>query len=331
MNNENNILQKLMPSKILGKGSEGIALQTHDSKYTVKIYKKQYLTALIFLKIVNYLQDHKHLPKTIYKSYLFTSAVNSFNRYISDNSLPNHFSYKDNNNLDNLSSKYKMDKKLFEIMKTYKITLKTFLEKLKNNNIFNKKNINNILNSLFQQGLLTVYCLYMEKGIIHTRFRNGLPLRKDGGIESNDGGYDSNNYSTDSFFIQKTNKSFIKIWNKKIKLYGYYLVLGDFGYAKSMELTEFKKYPEKIASIVRNELNPFTSINKYISLFMGIFQNFEIDQLEFNEILNIQIYNLYKELIKLYITSNENFIIKLAEFKIQFTNYVEKNYFETIF
>jgi hypothetical protein len=326
MNNENNILQKLLPSKILGKGSEGIALQTHNSKYTVKIYKKQYLTALIFFKIVNFLQDQKYLSKTIYKSYLFTSAVNSFNRYISDNSLPNHFSYKDNNNLDNLSSKYKMDKKLFEIMKTYKMTLKTFLEKIKNN-IFNKENINNILNSLFQQGLLTVYWLYIEKGIVH------------------------NDYSTDNFFIKKTNKSFIKIWNKKIKLYGYYLVLGDFGYAKSMELTEFKKYPEKIASIVRNELNPFASINEYISLFMDIFQNFEIDQLEFNgvlrklqtppeigslrmisgEIPNIQIYNLYKELIKLYITSNENFIIKLAEFKIQFTNYVEKNYFENIF
>jgi len=34
MNNENNILKKLVPSKILGKGSEGIALQTHNSKYT---------------------------------------------------------------------------------------------------------------------------------------------------------------------------------------------------------------------------------------------------------------------------------------------------------
>jgi hypothetical protein len=116
MKNENNILKKLIPSKILGKGSEGIALQTRDSKYTVKIYKKQYLKALIFLKIVNYLQDYTKLPKTIYKSYLFTSAINSFNRYISDNSLPNYFSYKDNDNLVNLSSKYKMDKKLYKTL-----------------------------------------------------------------------------------------------------------------------------------------------------------------------------------------------------------------------
>ena len=296
---ENNVLQKLKPEKILGKGSEGIALQTHDNKYTVKIYRKQYLTAIIFLKIINYLQDHKHLPKTIYKSYLFTSAVNSFNRYISDNSLPNHFSYKDNNDLENLSSKYKMDKKLFEIMKTYKITLKTFLHKLESYD-----NKINILRSLFQQGLLTVYWLYMEKGIIH------------------------NDYSIDNFFIQKTNKSFIRIRNKKIELFGYYLVLGDFGYAKSMEFVDYKKYPEKIASIVRNELNPFTSIIEYISLFMDIFQKFEIERLEFNETPNIQIYNLYKELIKLYITNDEHFHVKLDEFKIHFSNYMETNYFE---
>jgi hypothetical protein len=307
MNNENNILKKLVPSKILGKGSEGIALQTHNSKYTIKIYKKQYLKALIFLKIVNYLQDYKKLPKTIYKSYLFTSAVNSFNRYISDNSLPNYFSYKDNDNLVNLSSKYKMDKKLFEIMKTYRMTLETFLKKLKINNNSSQETIPNILNSLFQQGLLTVYWLYMKKGIIH------------------------NDYSTDNFFIQKTRKPYIKLDKFKVKLYGYYLVLGDFGYAKSMELTEFTDYPEKIASILRNELSPFSTINEYVSLFMDIFKNFNIDKLEFNEIPSIQIYNLYKELIKIYITGNENFITKLTEFKIQFSNYMKQNYFDKIF
>jgi len=47
MNNKNNILQKFKPQKILGKGSEGI-----DNKYTIKIYNKPYLTAIIFLKII---------------------------------------------------------------------------------------------------------------------------------------------------------------------------------------------------------------------------------------------------------------------------------------
>ena len=61
---------------------------------------------------------------------------------------------------------------------------------------------------------------------------------------------------------------------------------------------------------------------------MDIFQKFEIERLEFNETPNIQIYNLYKELIKLYITNDEHFHVKLDEFKIHFSNYMETNYFE---
>ena len=234
MNNQNNILQKFKPQKILGKGSEGVVIMTHDNKYTIKIYNKPYLTAIIFLKIVNYLQDCKNLPKTIYKSYLFTSSLNSFNRYISNNSLPNHFSYKNMDNFAELSSKYKMDKKLYEIMKTYKMTLRSFLE---NAEINNKSNI---LKSFFQQGLLTLLWLYMKKGIVH------------------------NDLSYDNFFIQETSKSFITIGKNKVQLYGYYIVLADFGYAKSMEIVDYKNYPEKIATIIRNELNPITNINEFI-------------------------------------------------------------------
>jgi len=289
----NNVLQKLKPQKILGKGSEGIALKTHDSKYTVKIYRKPYLTAIIFLKIVNYLQDCKNLPKTIYKSYLFTSAINSFNRYISDNSLPNHFSYKDNNDLNELSSKYKMDKKLFEIMKTYQITFRTFLTKLES---LDNKTI--ILTSLFQQGLLTLVWLYMEKGIVH------------------------NDLSYDNFFIQKTKKSFIKIGKYNVNLFGYYIVLGDFGYAKSMEFVDYKNYPEKIASIVRNELNPMININEFINIFLQVGLEVSIQEFE-----NIKLNSLYKDLIKMYITKDENFEIKLNEFKNEFYNFIEKTYF----
>ena len=60
-----------------------------------------------------------------------------------------------------------MDNKLFEIMKKYDISLKDFIEKLKIKKIDDQTKIN-ILYSLFQQGLVTLFWLYMKKGIIHS-------------------------------------------------------------------------------------------------------------------------------------------------------------------
>ncbi len=264
---------------------------THDNKYTIKIYNKPYLTAIIFLKIINYLQDCKKLPKTIYKSYLFTSSLNSFNRYISNNSLPNYFSYKNMNNFEQLSSKYKMDKKLYEIMKTYKMTLRTFLENFEINNKNYKKNI---LQSLFEQGLITLVWLYMNKGIVH------------------------NNLSYDNFFIEETKKSFITIDKYNVQLFGYYIVIADFGYAKSMEIIDYKNYPEKIATIIRNELNPMANINEFINLFNNIFLKYDDIHENIEEFENIKLNMLYKELIKLYIQNDHTFQIKLHEFKNYF-------------
>jgi len=85
-----NILDKFKLLKILGKGSEGIIILTHNNKYTIKLYSSNYLKSIMFFNIVTYLQDCK-LPKTIYKSYLFTEKENSLNRYLKDNNLPNHF------------------------------------------------------------------------------------------------------------------------------------------------------------------------------------------------------------------------------------------------
>ena len=155
MNDNTNILSQLHPFRILGKGSEGVIILTHDNKYTVKIYISNYFKSLMFFNIVLYLQEC-NIPKTIYKSYLFTEKKNSLNRYLKNNNLPHYFSYKNNNNLELLSSKYKMDKKLFEIMKTYDMSLKDFIKNLKLQNIDIQLKIN-ILNSLFQQGLITLY------------------------------------------------------------------------------------------------------------------------------------------------------------------------------
>ena len=97
--NNTNILKKLKPMKILGKGSEGIVILSHNKNYAVKIYRKKPSQVIMFIKIVNYLEDYNNLPKTIYKSYIITSNKNSLDRYIVNNNLPNYFSYKNENNL----------------------------------------------------------------------------------------------------------------------------------------------------------------------------------------------------------------------------------------
>jgi serine/threonine protein kinase len=197
-------------------------------------------------------------------------------------------------NFAELSSKYKMDKKLYEIMKTYKMSLRSFLE---NAEINNKSNI---LKSFFQQGLLTLLWLYIKKGIVH------------------------NDLSYDNFFIQETSKSFITIGKNKVQLYGYYIVLADFGYAKTMEIVDYKNYPEKIATIIRNELNPITNINEFINLFNDIYLKYGVDEnaVEFE---NIRLNVLYKELIKLYIQNDDSFQIKLNEFKNDFYIFIQKS------
>ena len=255
------ILSQLKPYKILGKGSEGVIILSHDKKYIVKIYISNYLKSLMFFNIISYLQDAK-LPKTVYKSYLFTQKKNSLERYLSNNNLPNHFSYKNNNNLEFLSSKYKMTTKLYEIMKTYDMSLEDFIEKIKFKNIDIQLKIN-ILYSLFQQGLLTLYWLYMTKGIIHSD------------INSN------------NFFVQKTKKDKLVInindTIHTVKLFGYYLVIGDFGYAKSIELVSFDKNPDKGSLTVLSDVfNPLFDITNFIKLFKIKFLDYDIHNIKIN-------------------------------------------------
>lgn len=302
-----NILSQLKPSKILGKGSEGVIILTHDDKYTVKIYISNYQKSLMFFNIMRYLQECK-LPKTIYKSYLFTQKENLLERYIEDNNLPNYFSYKNNNNLELLSSKYKMTKKMFEIMKTYDTSLKKFIEELKNKNIDTYLKIN-ILYSLFQQGLITLFWLYIKKSIIHSDI----------------------NY--DNFFIQKTNKNKLSInindtlYN--VKLFGYYLVIADFGYSKSIEMIPFSKNPDKLPlSVLSDIYNPLYDINNFIKLFQMKFLNYDVHNIKINNYIlsmNDLDYNLrdaYKRMLKSYISDNDDFTNNIIIFKKLFTKYM---------
>lgn len=235
-------LNKLKPYKILGEGTQGLVISTYNNKYTVKIYDKIYLSSSMFINIVEYFQKNKSLPLTIYKSYFFTIKNNSFERYIKNNGLPEYFSLKKDANI--IEGNKTISPKLFEIMKTYKMTLKEFLkEPLK------EKLRENILKSLFQQGLITLVWLYINKGIIH------------------------NDISYDNFFIQKTTKKNIKfnIYNKvyNIKLFGYYLIIGDFGYAKSIEFIYFENYVKNSLNSknIIYELNPLNDIYRFLMLF----------------------------------------------------------------
>ena len=310
-----NILDKFKPLKILGKGSEGVIILTHNNKYTIKLYSSNYLKSIMFFNIVTYLQDCK-LPKTIYKSYLFTEKENSLNRYLKDNNLPNHFSYKNNNNLNLLSSKYKMTKKLFEVMKTYDSSLKDFIEKLDLESIDNQLKIN-IFYSLFQQGLITLYWLYMKKSIIH------------------------NDITFDNFFIKKTKKDELHInidnLSYKIKLFGYYLVIGDFGYANSIELINFDNNPEKkLLSVLSQVFNPLFDINNFIKMFKRKFLNYNVHNIKINNyILSMEdedydLRGAYKKMIKSYISYNDQLEDDIKEFKKLFSNYMNQYIFSKL-
>ena len=311
----NNILSQLKSFKILGKGSEGVIILTHDNNYTVKIYISNYFKSLMFFNIVIYLQESK-IPKTIYKSYLFTEKKNSLDRYLKDNNLPEYFSYKNNNNLELLSTKYKMDKKLFEIMKTYDMSLKDFIEKLKLQNIDIQLKIN-ILNSLFQQGLITLYWLYMKKSIIHS------------------------DINSDNFFVQKTKKDDLNIDINEtvynIKLFGYYLVIGDFGYAKSIELIPFSKNPDKGSlSVLSDIFNPLYDINNFIKLFKIKFLNYNVHNIKINNYnlsmndLDYNLRNSYKTMLKSYISNDIELNNNIKLFKNLFSNYMNKYIFSKL-
>ena len=44
-------MNQLKQTKILGKGSEGVVILTHDKRYTVKIYISDYLKSNMFFNI----------------------------------------------------------------------------------------------------------------------------------------------------------------------------------------------------------------------------------------------------------------------------------------
>lgn len=294
-------LKNLNPYKRLGKGSEGIVILTNNDQYTVKIYRLEAKYMISLIRIIDYIQKY-NIP-TIYRSYNFLSKKNSLERYI--NKLPEYFSYMNNANLTELSKNYNMKNRLIEIMKTYEITLNDFINNLLKDNLKVEDKIK-IIESLYYQGIITLFWLYIKKGIIH----------KD--------------LSLDNFFVEKTNdanfelKIGANIYN--VKLYGYYLVISDFGYAKSLELFDPDEYPNALnSSFGSSDMNPYYELLTIINIFKRHINintdNYILKSGVFNAENNMSITTEYKNLLKSYI-KNENFKEELKKFKRNYTIFV---------
>ena len=297
-------LDDIKPYRRLGKGTEGVVILANNQNYTVKIYisNAKYMKQLIL--IINYLRMYE-IP-TIYKSYKFLSKKNSLERY--KNRLPDYFSFLDENNLKKLSETYDMKNRLIEIMKTYETTLNNFL--------YNLDDVNriNIIESLYYQGIVTLLWMYMKRGIIH----------KD--------------LSLDNYFIKNTDNEYFEIFIKdnkyRVKLYGYYLVLADFGYSRSLELSESDKYPDSLNSVFGSgDMNPYYEILNFINIFKK-YININTDEYilktgVYNVGNNMSITTQYKILIKSYIL-NENFRDEVKKFKKEYFKFINEKVLKSL-
>jgi len=294
-------MNNLHPTKIINKGSQGIVLMTDNNELVVKIYFNKHNFKMI--NIIKFLKKN-NIP-TIYKTLFFTERKNSLQRYISDN-LPQHFSYISEDNLLQLSSKYNMKPTLFEIMKKYDITLNDFIFKLFLND--NTLNIQ-IIKSLFYQGILTLLWLYMKKSIIH---------------------FDIN---TNNFFVEKTDETHFNIVIHKqkfsIPLYGYYLIIADFGHSNSIEL--FEPIESQLKTNLKSyRMHPFDDINNFIRIFRKylIHYNITLDDLnmDFNKCNQTIINKTKKEYINMIKSYYEktDFKVNVDIFKNKFFEIIHK-------
>lgn len=136
--------------------------------------------------------------------------------------------------------------------------------------------------------------------------------------------------SLDNYFIQKTDNEYFEITIKnikyKVKLYNYYLVLGDFGYSRSLELSDHNEYPDSLnSSVASSDMNPYYEILNFINIFKK-YINIDTDEY----ILKSGVYNVgnnmsmtsqYKSLMKSYIL-NENFKEESKKFKGNYFKFI---------
>lgn len=305
MNNiNNNFFYKLKPEKILGKGSHGTVILTNNNNYTVKIYTKRTKNLIMLVSILNFFINYKNIPNSIYKSYYLTEKKNSLNRYIVNNNLPEQFSF--NNEEHNIKPL------LFEVMKTYEITLKDFINKLSKNNSINNDNKINILISLFYQGLYTLLWLYIKKGIVHL------------------------DINSDNFFVEKTTEEnfIININNIEFKIptLGYNLIISDFGFARSIELVDYDEYKYNIRINLESfDIHPYNDVINFIKIFKKYFKiyNIQLSNLDINiDNINMRLINRtqqdYRDMIRSYYKKKDDLKLNIKKFKNNYFNHFRK-------
>jgi len=298
----NNILKELSPKKILGKSSKRTIILSNNENYVIKIYTKKSKNLKMLIKILIFLINYKKLPKTIYKPYYITENINN-------NNLLDYFSYKNESNLIELSEKYSFTPKLFEIIKKYNITLNNFIEKIFNNNNININKKIRILHSLFYQGLFTLLWLYMKKGIIHS------------------------DVNSDNFFVESTDdKEFIiiiKNFTYKVKLYGYYLVMSDFCYAKSIEVIDYDNYKYNIRiNMITLNMHPINDLIDYMKIFKKYFNELNINNIDVDIKMVISRMNntkmCYRDMIRSYYKKKDDLKENIKKFKDEYFIFFRK-------
>lgn len=314
---ENNILL-LKQDDFLCKIVNEYEIYEYDNEYVIRIYNKEYLQYKMLINIFNYFEKEKYLPKTIYDSYYFTKKSDCFNNFLLNNKLPNYFRIKEEkNNYIKLVSKKKIKNKLYEIMKYYKYTFEEFIKVLDENNLIDENKKINILQSLLEQGIMTIIWLYIKKGIVIRDIKY------------------------ENFYIKKTSKDYINfiinLDEYKIKLEGYYLIFGNFENAKSLELVNVEKFPEEDNSIIRSMLNPIYDLEIFINLFKYymkednginkiIIGEGTDDIIEQNIKNDSELNILFNEMVRSYVKDDKDKLKNdIKMYKNIFINYVNKN------
>lgn len=312
MNENNNVLKQLKPIKIMKnnegmEGTQSTVIEVHDENYVVKIHHSNVKKINMFKKILEFLQNRDMMPETIYESYINEERLNSKQKYRNKNKFPNHFTIIDEENYKKLKRKYgNVRNYLFEIIKRYNLSLKTFTNSLNRNSLVHNQDKIKIKLSLIKQGVLTLLWLYINKSIVH------------------------NDIVVNNFFVEETKSTLlnIKIYgiNYKVITYGYYLVVYDFGRATSMELLDYEKYKNNEGIKINIDyiyFDPLSDIIEFIEI-MSKLLGLSIDLTEIKKILNNEYKEKIEELVKKYRENNSTLPLLLSIFKIELFKYVNE-------
>jgi serine/threonine protein kinase len=304
--------ENLVPRRKIGNGTNGVVILTKDKKFCVKIYKK--IVGRGLQKILQILQNEENHLDTIYKTYMLHVDKNNIRRY-NQEQLPKKFGIsglENSTEIENLYKTYNLKNKVFEVMKKYQMTLEDFFTVLRHTTQIGLEQKKIIIKSFIKQGLITLFSLYINHGIVH------------------------NDIHSQNFFVEETDEDFFVTPIKGIK-YGvdtarYSLIIADFGISRSLEVVKYAENRSLSGWNISPDFNPFNDIFNMIGMFESISKElFDMNtDMYLEEIVGItrDIFDIdiestnYHTMIQTYIRGNPLFELELLKFK----NY----YFERI-